>query len=102
MWLAYTPEAFVLDLTPHLPACCAHLAQYLQFNGSFFLTAVYSLYYLMLEPFAGLTWTGRWAGAEQGNGMCVVHVCCLRAVRHICSIPELPTSRMLDPSSPQA
>ncbi|EFN56276.1 hypothetical protein CHLNCDRAFT_145142 [Chlorella variabilis] len=31
---------------------------YLQFNGSFFLTAVYSLYYLMLEPFAGLTWTG--------------------------------------------
>lgn len=30
--------------------------RYLVFNGSFVLLAAYSLYYLTLEPFAGLTW----------------------------------------------
>lgn len=30
VWLAYTPSAFAFDLAPHLPACCASLAQYLQ------------------------------------------------------------------------
>lgn len=60
VWLCYTPQAFSLDLSAHLPACCAKLAQqYLQFNGSFFLAAGYSLYYLLLEPFAGITWAGR-------------------------------------------
>ena len=59
VWLAYTPPAFSFDLAAHLPACCAKLAQqYLQFNGSFFLAAGYSLYYLLLEPLAGLTWAG--------------------------------------------
>lgn len=58
VWLAYTPPAFSYDLGAHLPACCASLAQYLQFNGSFFLAAVYSAYYLLLEPLAGLSWAG--------------------------------------------
>lgn len=59
VWLCYTPQAFALDLSAHLPACCAKLAQqYLQFNSSFFLAAGYSLYYLLLEPFAGITWAG--------------------------------------------
>lgn len=58
MWLAYTPPAFAFDLAPYLPECCAQVAQYLQFNGSFFLAAAYSSYYLLLEPVAGLSWAG--------------------------------------------
>ncbi|KAL4448126.1 hypothetical protein ABPG75_005345 [Micractinium tetrahymenae] len=58
VWLAYTPPAFSFDLAPHLPECCASLAQHLQFNGSFFLAAAYSAYYLLLEPLAGLSWAG--------------------------------------------
>lgn len=55
VWLAYTPEAFHVDMSEHVPACCG---QYLLFNGSFFLAALYSLYYVLLEPVAGLTWAG--------------------------------------------
>jgi hypothetical protein len=64
VWLAYTPEAFSPDLASHLPSCCHDAAQFLQFNGSFFLAAVYSLYYVALEPVAGLSWTGAewWLG----------------------------------------
>ena len=45
-------------MTPLVPACCAHLARWLVPNGSFFLAAVYSLYYLALEPLAGGSWAG--------------------------------------------
>lgn len=40
---------------PH-PPC------HLQFNGSFFLAAGYSAYYLLLEPLAGLSWAGEGQG----------------------------------------
>ena len=64
VWLAYTPEAFTLPGLPsRLPAWAAGAAPYLRFNGSFFLAAGYSLYYLALEPLAGGSWTGG-AGGE--------------------------------------
>jgi hypothetical protein len=31
--------------------------RFLLFNGTFLALSIYSLYYLILEPFAGLTWT---------------------------------------------
>lgn len=70
VWLAYTPEAFTLPgLASHLPAWAADAAPHLRFNGSFFLAAAYSLYYLALEPVAGGSWTAfvglpLWAAAN--------------------------------------
>ncbi len=59
VWLAYTPEAFAVSgLASRLPTWAAAAAPYLRFNGSFFLAAGYSLYYLLLEPLAGGSWTG--------------------------------------------
>jgi len=57
VWLAYTPAFCHCDLASFVPALLAGAAQYLVFNGSFVLLAVYSLYYLTLEHFAGFTWT---------------------------------------------
>ena len=34
----------------------AYTYRYLVLNGSFVLLATYSLYYILLEPFAGLSW----------------------------------------------
>lgn len=60
VWLAYTPALFDYDWVAHvghlLPACCAALTKYLVFNGSFVLLAAYAAYYVLLEPFAGLSW----------------------------------------------
>lgn len=65
VWLAYTPEAFTLPgLASHLPAWAADAAPHLRFNGSFFLAAAYSLYYLALEPVAGGSWTGGGQGRD--------------------------------------
>lgn len=72
VWLAYTPEAFAVPgLASRLPAWAAAASPYLCFNGSFFLAAGYSLYYLVLEPLAGGSWTGEgglWG--QQGQAVC--------------------------------
>jgi 2-hydroxy fatty acid dioxygenase len=64
VWLAYTPSAVAPAVVGGfaarlgLPAAMASFAEhYLVFNGAFFLLAVYALYYLTLEPFAGASWT---------------------------------------------
>jgi uncharacterized membrane protein YGL010W len=73
IWLAYTPALFHYDLAAHLaflPApLVATLSKYLIFDGAFVLLALYSLYYLILEQFAGATWAlavavPLWATAE--------------------------------------
>lgn len=59
IWLAYTPAFVSVNpdwAAPVLPACCAQYSRYLVPNGSLLLLATYCLYYLTLEPFAGLTW----------------------------------------------
>ena len=97
VWLAYTPPAFSLDLAAHLPACCAELAQqYLQFNGSFFLAAGYSLYYLLLEPFAGLSWAGNGCCSQAvvASGNAVVSCLCPPGLLVLASRPLIPS----DPS----
>lgn len=73
VWLAYTPAFFDFDIAAHLaflpPPLVACLSKFMIFDGAFVLLALYSLYYLLLEPFAGATWAiamavPLWATAE--------------------------------------
>ena len=70
VWLAYTPLLLTCcDLASALPAALAAFTQYLRLNGSAVLLGGYSLYYLLLEPVAGLSWATLvalplWAGAN--------------------------------------
>lgn len=63
VWLAYTPAIVAL------PASCAH-HPYVALNGAFFLIFIpYSLFYTLLDPFAGISWSlcvgfPVWLGAE--------------------------------------
>ncbi|GAB4817512.1 hypothetical protein N2152v2_004558 [Parachlorella kessleri] len=56
VWLAYTPAFAHFNFLPLLPSGFAQYARYLVLNGSFVLLGGYALYYLFLEPFAGLSW----------------------------------------------
>ncbi|KAL6777351.1 hypothetical protein ACKKBF_B21185 [Auxenochlorella protothecoides x Auxenochlorella symbiontica] len=72
VWLAYTPELIAYDVYKHLPsgtpAWALTVARYLSFNGAFVITALYGIYYTVLDAFAGLSWSlcvglPAWAGA---------------------------------------
>ena len=63
LWLSYTPP---VPNPIHSSSC---LAPYLVLNGGFFLVAVYSVYYIILDTIAGLSWAACvgfpiWVGAE--------------------------------------
>ncbi|KAK9830485.1 hypothetical protein WJX72_011978 [[Myrmecia] bisecta] len=56
VWMAYTGPLVPYDLRLYLGALPEQLARYAVLNLAAFCLAAYTLYYLTLEFFAGLTW----------------------------------------------
>eukprot|EP00884_Botryococcus_braunii_P022199 jgi/Botrbrau1/8663/Bobra.0087s0017.2 len=56
VWFAYIPTSPVLDLSKYLPDLPPLLARTVILNGAFWLLLGFASYYVILEPFAGITW----------------------------------------------